>query len=129
MLVLMEEAAEVGVSVDVEPGDAHGIDDGCGQRMQWSGIVDALMRPVGVVEPLELSQGVDQVALIPDQGAVEQLAAAGLYPALHDRVRAGYPDDGEHDTDPASASTASNPAGECAVAVSDHESGLAADVP
>jgi hypothetical protein len=30
------------------------------------------MGPMGVVEPLELPQGVVEVALIPDQGAVQQ---------------------------------------------------------
>jgi hypothetical protein len=33
--------------------------------------------PVAVAEKLELAQGVELVTLIPDQGAVEQLSAAG----------------------------------------------------
>jgi hypothetical protein len=41
---------------------------------------------VAVIELLELAQGVQQMPLIPDQGPVEQLAAAGQHPALHDRV-------------------------------------------
>jgi hypothetical protein len=41
------------------------------------------MRPVGVVEQLELAQGAQQVPLVPDQGPIEQLAAAGLHPSLH----------------------------------------------
>jgi hypothetical protein len=40
------------------------------------------MRPVKVVELLKLAQGAQQVPLVPDQRAVEQLAAAGQYPAL-----------------------------------------------
>ena len=39
------------------------------------------MRPVVVVEVFELAQRVQQVTLIPDQGAVEQFPATGLYPA------------------------------------------------
>jgi hypothetical protein len=42
--------------------------------------------PVPVVEVLELAQGVEQVLLVPDQGPVEQLAATGQHPSLHDRV-------------------------------------------
>jgi hypothetical protein len=38
------------------------------------------------------------VLLIPDQGAVEQLAPAGPYPPLHDRVRAGDPDAAAHES-------------------------------
>jgi hypothetical protein len=35
------------------------------------------VRPVQVPKLLELAQSMDQVLLIPDQGPVEQLAAAG----------------------------------------------------
>jgi hypothetical protein len=66
-----------------------GLAIGWGQRVQWSGVGDALMGPMAVVEPFELPERVDQVALVPDQGAVEQFAAADLYPAFHDRVHAG----------------------------------------
>ncbi len=38
--------------------------------------------------------------LIPDQGPVQQLVAAGLHPALHDRVHPRHPDAAEHDLDP-----------------------------
>ena len=44
------------------------------------------MRPVGVVGLLELAQGVPQVPLVPDQGTVEQLAAAALEGASMIRV-------------------------------------------
>jgi hypothetical protein len=37
---------------------------------------------VSVVEPLELAEGVEQVPLIPDQGPVQQIMAAGLHPPL-----------------------------------------------
>jgi hypothetical protein len=44
-----------------------------------------LMRSMALVEPFELSKRVDQVPLIPDQGAVEQFVATALDPAFHDR--------------------------------------------
>src|ERR1700738_1835857 len=45
-----------------------------------------------VVERLELAQGVEQMVLVPYEGAVQQFASAGLYPALHDGVHPGHPD-------------------------------------
>jgi hypothetical protein len=58
MLVFVERAAEAVVSADVEMSDAPRIDDGYGQRVQRSGVGDALMRPVGIVEPFELPERV-----------------------------------------------------------------------
>jgi hypothetical protein len=58
------------------------------------------VRAVGVVELLELAQGVEQVPLVPDQGPVEKLAAAGLYPSLHERVHSRHLDTAEQDRDP-----------------------------
>jgi hypothetical protein len=37
-----------------------------------------------VVDGLELAERVEQVGLVPDEGAVEEFVAAGLHPALHD---------------------------------------------
>jgi hypothetical protein len=84
--VLVKDAAEVVASVYVEAGGGGQFRDRCGQRAQWPGVGDSLVRPVRVVELLELAQRVEQVRLVPDQGPVEQLTAAGLHPALHDRV-------------------------------------------
>ena len=38
------------------------------------------MGAVGVVEDVELPQGAQQVALVPDQRPVEELTPAGLHP-------------------------------------------------
>ena len=57
--------------------------------MERAGVRDALVGSVGVVELFEFLQSVEQVALVPDQGAVEQFVSAGLHPALHDRIHAG----------------------------------------
>src|ERR1700738_1177519 len=45
-----------------------------------------------VVERLELAQGGEQMVLVAYEGAVQQFASAGLYPALHDGVHPGHPD-------------------------------------
>lgn len=44
------------------------------------------MRPVFVTESLELAQRRQKVALISDQGSIQQLASIGLNPSLHDGV-------------------------------------------
>src|ERR1700692_4010966 len=69
------------------------------------------MRPVCVVELLELAQCVEQVPLVPDQGAVEQFAAAGLHPPVHDRIHSRHLAPLSTAVMPASLSTASNRAG------------------
>jgi hypothetical protein len=86
MSVLVEDAAEAVPSVDVKAGEGAGLGDWRGQRVQWPGVADSLVRPVSVVELLEFTQSVQQVPLVPDQGPVKQLAAAGLHPSLHNRV-------------------------------------------
>jgi hypothetical protein len=52
------------------------------------------VRPVGVVEVLVLAQHGHQVALVPDQGPVQQLAPAAADPAFHDRVHSRRLDSG-----------------------------------
>jgi hypothetical protein len=59
---------------------------GVGKGVQRAGVRDALMGPVGVVELLELPQGMEEVPLVPDQRVVEEFASAGLHPSLHERV-------------------------------------------
>jgi hypothetical protein len=68
MLVLVEDAAETVTSADVELDDPVRIGDRFGQRFEGSGVRNALVGPVLVVEGLELAQGVQQVRLVPDQG-------------------------------------------------------------
>jgi hypothetical protein len=76
MSVLVEDAAEAVASLYAEASVDVRQWDGWGQCAQWPGVRDALVRPVQVVELLKLAQSLDQVLLIPDQGPVEQLAAA-----------------------------------------------------
>jgi hypothetical protein len=63
--------------------------------VKGAGVGDALMRPMFVVELLELAQRVEEVSVVPGGGAVEEFVAAGLYPPaafgrgcflFHDRV-------------------------------------------
>jgi hypothetical protein len=80
--------------------EGYGFGDRLGQRLQWLGVGDAAVRPVLIMVVLVLAQGVEQMRLAPDQGAVEEFVAAGLDPPFHDRVNARYPDPAEYDADP-----------------------------
>ncbi|MEU0040598.1 hypothetical protein, partial [Streptomyces sp. NPDC006333] len=59
-----KEAAESAGSIYVEAGGFVRIGD-----RQRAGVRDALVRPVRVVELLELPQCVEEMPLVPDQGA------------------------------------------------------------
>lgn len=58
-MVFVEDAAESLPSADVESSDRCLIGDGWWQRAQWSGVGDALVGVVVVVEVLVLVQGVE----------------------------------------------------------------------
>jgi hypothetical protein len=55
MVVLVEDAAKAVSSVDLEVGEATWISDRLRQRREGSGIGDALVGPMGVVERLVLA--------------------------------------------------------------------------
>jgi len=84
MSVLVEGAAQSVASAYVEMSDLHRVGDWWRQWVQGAGVGEALMRSRGVVELFVLLEGVEQVALVPDQGAVQQFVAAALYPLFHD---------------------------------------------
>jgi hypothetical protein len=50
MFILVQDAVETITSADIEAGKPARFGDGFGQRLEWSGVGDALVRPVGVVE-------------------------------------------------------------------------------
>ena len=84
MLILMEYSTESVASSDVKAGVLVRSRERHGQWLERAGVRDALVRPVPVVELLELPQGVHEVGLVPDQRAVQELAPAGLHPPFHD---------------------------------------------
>jgi hypothetical protein len=80
MLILVQHAAEAVTSADGQVCEPVQFGDRFGQWCERSGVRDALVRTVLVIEDLELARRVPQMALVPDQRAVEQLAAAGPHP-------------------------------------------------
>ena len=58
------------------------------------------VRPVLIVVGLVLAQNLSQVGLVPDEGAVQELAAASADPAFDDRVHAGRLGVAKHGPDP-----------------------------
>src|SRR5690242_16286530 len=70
---------------------------------------------------LVLTQDPPQVGLVPDEGAVEEFAAASADPAFGDRVHAGRPDVAEHGPDPGTGEDRVECGGEVRAAVADHE--------
>jgi hypothetical protein len=79
------------------------------------------MRPVPIVVGLVLAQDSPQMALIPDEGMVQELASASPDPAFHDRVHAGRLDTAEDDPDAGVGEDGVEGAGEVRSAVADHE--------
>ena len=71
MAVFVEHAAESVTSSNVKAGDLVRSCQRHGQWLERSGVCDALVWPVPVVELLELPQGVQEVGLVPDQRAVQ----------------------------------------------------------
>src|ERR671910_176196 len=68
--------------------------------------------------------GVEQVALVPDEGAVEQLMAAGPYPPFHDRVYSGHLDAAAYDLDTGVGPDRVEQPGLLAVPVADEVAGV-----
>ena len=64
MFVFVQGPAESVVSSDVEMTDRVGFGERGGQRAQWSGVGDAVVWPVFVVEALELAQGTQRACAV-----------------------------------------------------------------
>jgi hypothetical protein len=71
MLILMKYSTESVASSYVKAGGLVRSRERHGQWLERAGVRDALMRPVPVVELLELPQDVQEVGLVPDQRAVQ----------------------------------------------------------
>ena len=74
---------------------------------------------VVVVERFEFAQGVQQVGLVKDEGAVEEFGSAGPDPALDDRVHPWCPDPGRDRGDAAVDNNRVESGGVLAVSVPD----------
>jgi hypothetical protein len=81
----------------------------------------AEMSSVAGVELLEFAQCVQKVPLVPDQGPVEQLVAAGLHSPFHDRIHSRHLDPAEHDLDTRVLEHVVEQAGKFAVSVPEPE--------
>ena len=71
MLILMKYSTESVASSYVKAGVLVRSRGRHGQWLERAGVRDALMRPVPVVELLELPQDVQEVGLVSDQRAVQ----------------------------------------------------------
>ncbi|HEX3307570.1 MAG TPA: hypothetical protein VHS32_15095, partial [Streptosporangiaceae bacterium] len=74
-----------------------------------------------IVVGFVVAQYPQQVGLVPDEGAVQELAAASPDPAFGDRVHAGRPDVAEHGPDAGIGGDRVECGGEVRSAVADHE--------
>ena len=79
------------------------------------------MRPVLIVVGCVITQDPPQMALIPDEGAVQEFAAASADPAFGDRVHARRPDVTEHGLDSGAGEDRVEGGGEVRAAIADHE--------
>ena len=95
--------------------------DWFGQRFQRRGAVQGAVRPVLIVVSLILAQDPAQMVLVPDEGAVQEFAAASPDPAFGDRVHAGRPHVAQHGPDPGANQDRVERGGEVRSAVADHE--------
>src|SRR5258707_516314 len=76
VLVLVEDAAELIVSSDVEVGESVRLGYRLGQRAQGRCSVERAVGPVLVVKGLVLVERVQEVGPVYDQGPVEQFGSA-----------------------------------------------------
>ena len=83
--------------------------------------MERAVRPVLIVVGLVLAQGLPQMVLIPDQGAVQEFAAASADPAFGDRVHARRLDVAEHGPDPGIGENGVERSGVVRAAVADNE--------
>jgi hypothetical protein len=79
------------------------------------------MRPMQIVVGLVLAQDLPQMGLVPDEGPVQELAAASPDPAFGDRVHARRPDVAQDGLDPGAGKDRVERVGEVRAAVADHE--------
>lgn len=84
MVVLVQDAAGACTSSYVQACDLLWIGGWYRCGAQWAGVREALVGSMGVVEVFELPQEIAEMVLVPDQGAIQEFASAGLHPPFHD---------------------------------------------
>ena len=92
-----------------------------GQGFQRRGCVQSAVGAVLIVVGLVLAQDPPQVGLIPDKGAVQELAAASADPAFDDGVHPGRLDIAEHGPDACVGENGIERGREVRAAVADYE--------
>jgi hypothetical protein len=120
MPILVEDSTETVPSEYLEAFDpvrSKGLESGSQGCCGGEGSMGAVL----VVVLLVRLQRVPEVGLVPDQRAVEELAAQRLDPAFHDRVRAGHPDASQDRRDPGAAEDLVDQCGVLAVTITDEE--------
>ena len=125
--IFVDHATDVSVFSDAVAVEI----DRLGQWFQRRGAVRGAMRPVLIVVGLVLAQDLPQVGLVPDEGAVQEFAAASAGPAFGDGVHPGRLDIAEHGPDPGVGEDGVRSGGEAGAAVADHErdpAGLVAEI-
>src|ERR1017187_9669445 len=95
-VILADQATDASLSSDAVPRKI----DGCGERFQRRGAVQGAMRPVLIVMGFVGVQDSPQMVRVPDEGAVQELAAASADPAFGDGVHPGRLDIAEYGPDP-----------------------------
>src|ERR1035437_4291352 len=115
--IFADQATDASVSSDAVLTEI----DRVGQRFQRRGAVQGAVRPMLVVVDLVVAQDPPQMVLVPDQGAVRELAAASPNPPFGDRVHPGRPHVAQHGPDPGDREGGGECGGEVRAAVADHE--------
>ena len=116
----MEDTAQTVTPMDVEAGHRVWFGDRLRQRMQRPGVRDPPVGSVDVVVRLVFVQGMQQTALVPDQGSVQQFVAAALDPPFHDGVHARHVDAAEQDPDIGVGEDRVDQRGDLAVTIANH---------
>ena len=92
-----------------------------GQRFQRRCAARGAVRPVLVVVGLVLAQDPPQMGRVPDEGTVQELAAASPDPAFDYRVHAGRPHVAQYGPDPGVGEDRAERGGEVRTPIADHE--------
>ena len=117
--IFIDRATDVSLSLYAVPLKI----DRPGQRSHWGRAVERAVRPVLIVVDLVLAQDLPQMVLVPDEGAVQELASASADPAFGDRVHARGPGVAQRGPDPGTGEDRVERSRIVRAAIADHEPG------